>query len=173
LGKKFGINDLVVHDEGVSTEKGAYYLQFDNEIRAEAIMMAKQYELFYCLEKSIRSMISDVLESRYGINWWNEEKVIIEVVKNEVEKNIKKEMDAGITLRSSEPIDYTTFGQLGEIIRSNWDLFGGIFNSLKAVDKVLFNLNSLRNPIAHCSPLAEDEMLRLELSIRDWFRLSS
>jgi hypothetical protein len=25
--------------------------------------------------------------------------------------------------------------------------------------------------VAHCSPLAEDEVLRLKLSVRDWFRL--
>jgi hypothetical protein len=33
------------------------------------------------------------------------------------------------------------------------------------------NLNMLRGPIAHCSPLAEDEVLRLQLTVRDWFRL--
>ena len=70
-----------------------------------------------------------------------------------------------------ESIDYTTFGELGEIIKSNWDLFGSIFNSKKAVEKVMANLNALRNPIAHCSLLAEDEVLRLRLSVRDWFRL--
>jgi hypothetical protein len=26
-------------------------------------------------------------------------------------------------------------------------------------------------PIAHCAPLAEDEVVRLRLSVRDWFRL--
>ena len=76
-----------------------------------------------------------------------------------------------MTLRSSEPIDYAAFGELGEIIKSNWSLFGSVFNDIKAVEKVLGNLNSLRNPIAHCSPLAADEVLRLELSLRDWFRI--
>jgi len=33
------------------------------------------------------------------------------------------------------------------------------------------NLNTLRGPIAHCSPLAPDEVLRLQLTVRDWFRL--
>lgn len=32
-------------------------------------------------------------------------------------------------------------------------------------------LNSLRGPIAHCSPLADDEVVRLRLAVRDWFRL--
>lgn len=174
IQRKFGIEGLVsINEESAENEEKNYYLQFDSQIRKEAILMSKHYELFYCLEKSIREMISNILESRYGSGWWEEENVIIVAIKQEVSKNIKKEIDAGITPRSTEPIDYTTFGQLGEIIKSNWDVFGGIFNSLRAVEKVLFSLNSLRNPIAHCSPLAEDEVLRLHLSVRDWFRLSS
>ena len=68
-------------------------------------------------------------------------------------------------------IDYTTFGELGQLIRSNTDIFGGVFNNLRAVEKVMYNLNALRNTIAHCAPLADDEVRRLELSVRDWFRL--
>lgn len=74
-------------------------------------------------------------------------------------------------LRSQDPLDYTAFGELGEIIKSNWQLFGGIFSSVKAVERVMASLNTLRSPIAHCSPLAEDEVVRLRLSLRDWFRL--
>jgi hypothetical protein len=32
-------------------------------------------------------------------------------------------------------------------------------------------LNTLRGPRAHCSPLAEDEVVRLLLEVREWFRL--
>ncbi|AIQ53410.1 Swt1 family HEPN domain-containing protein [Paenibacillus sp. FSL R7-0331] len=173
IEKQYGIEGLVITNEEKSLEQDNYYLQFNEKIRNEAAMMAKHYELFYCLEKSIREMISDILEIAYGENWWEEKNVILEVIKQEVSKNMSRERDAGITPRSVDPIDYTTFGQLGEIIKSNWSIFGGVFNSVKAVEKVLFSLNSLRNPIAHCSPLAEDEVLRLQLSIKDWFRLSS
>ena len=93
-------------------------------------------------------------------------------VRQNVIKSIKREKEAAVTPRSSSSIDYTTFGELSEIIKSNWGLFGGsVFSEIKAVEKVMSNLNSLRNPIAHCSPLAEDEVLRLELSLRDWFRI--
>jgi hypothetical protein len=53
----------------------------------------------------------------------------------------------------------------------NWTVFGAIFSSIKALEKVMASLNTLRGPIAHCSVLAEDEVLRLKLSLRDWFRL--
>ena len=80
-------------------------------------------------------------------------------------------IDTGMTPRSDEPLDFTTFGELGEIIKGNWDVFGSVFLSEKAVERVMAMLNSLRGPIAHCSPLAEDEVVRLRLAVRDWFRL--
>jgi hypothetical protein len=46
-----------------------------------------------------------------------------------------------------------------------------MFTDQKAVQNTIARLNTLRGPIAHCSMLAEDEVLRLRLSLRDWFRL--
>lgn len=150
--------------------ENAYYPQFQATLRAEAKKMAAHYEVFYCLEKTIRELIVDVFVASGDPNWW--ENCVPEQVRQNVEKSISKEKQAAVTPRSSDPIDYTTFGELSEIIKSNWNIFGGsVFTEIKAVEKVMANLNSLRNPIAHCSPLAEDEVLRLELSLRDWFRL--
>lgn len=132
--------------------------------------MSAHYELFYCLEKSIRQLITDVFEATGDPDWWKN--LIPEEVRKNVNKSIKREKEAAVTPRSTSEIDYTTFGELSEIIKTNWSLFGGVvFNDVKAVQKVMGNLNSLRNPIAHCSPLAEDEVLRLDLSLRDWFRM--
>jgi hypothetical protein len=41
------------------------------------------------------------------------------------------------------------FGELGEIIKANWALFGDTFSDLKAVETTLARLNTLRAPIAH------------------------
>lgn len=149
-----------------------YYPQLDAAVRAEAARMARHYEIFYSLEKSIRKLVSDTLSaSENNSDWWNGARVPIQI-KSEVGQRITKEIDAGVTRRSSDEIDYTTFGELSVIITYNCDIFGGnIFNSKKALEKVIGSLNALRNPIAHCTPLAEDEELRLRLTVRDWFRL--
>jgi hypothetical protein len=146
-----------------------YYPQFELEVRQEAKLMSKHYEIFYCLERTIRDLITTTLITSAGDNWWDEKAPPI--VKTEVATRIQREIDSGVTSRSDEPIDFTTFGELGEIIKSNWDIFGSIFNSRKAVERVMSNLNTLRGPIAHCTILAEDEVVRLQLSVRDWFRL--
>jgi hypothetical protein len=148
-----------------------YYPQFDALYRSQAKQMSKYYELFFCLEKTIRKLVSESLEDIEKTNeWWNTTR-IPEGIKSVVEDRKKKEIDSAVTKRSNDELDYTTFGELSDIIISNWDIFGGIFNSQKAVQKVMASLNTLRGPIAHCSILSEDEVLRLKLNIRDWFRL--
>jgi hypothetical protein len=132
--------------------------------------MSQHYEIFYSLEKSIRSLVADTVQAADGDQWWSAQRVPPKV-KQDAKARMQREIDAAITLRSDDPLDFTTFGELGEIIKVNWDIFGSIFTSPKAVQRVMANLNTLRGPIAHCSPLAEDKIGRLRLSVRDWFRL--
>lgn len=150
-------------------EDDRYYPQFSEAVRHEAAQMASHYEIFYCLEKSIRDIVCERLEADQGANWWDA--VVPQNVKDNVKKNIQRELDSGITLRSTREIDYTTFGELGEIVRGNWQTFSDTFNNEKAFTKVMGNLNLLRGPIAPCSALAEDEVVRLKLTLKDWFRL--
>lgn len=158
------------HKKSIEADE-RYYPQIESDIRAEAALMAPHYEVFYSLETAIRRLISDSLEAEDGVDWWQEEGRVPEKIKADAEKRRKKEIDSGMTPRSTEPIAFTTFGELGEIIKTNWLVFGSIFSSQKAVEKVMTSLNTLRGPIAHCSPLAEDEIVRLQLTVRDWFRL--
>jgi hypothetical protein len=147
-----------------------YYPQIDRAIRQEASRMSQHYEIFSSLEKSIRALVCDSLEATDGQTWWAGSRIPTKI-KQDAESRMQREIDSGMTLRSSDPLDFTTFGELSEIIKSNWDVFGATFSSQRAVEKVMSGLNSLRGPVAHCSPLAEDEVLRLRLSVRDWFRL--
>jgi hypothetical protein len=146
----------------------AYYPQIESAIRAEAAEMAPHYEVFYSLETTIRQMVRDQLQTAQP-DWWDQR--VPGQIRKDAEKRQKQELDTGITPRSDDPIDYTNFGELGIVIRANWDVFGALFSSAKAVERVMANLNTLRGPIAHCSPLAEDEVVRLRLAVRDWFRL--
>ena len=146
----------------------AYYPQIESAIRAEAAEMAPHYEVFYSLETTIRRLVRGQLQEAQD-DWWTER--ILEQIRKDAEKRQQKEIDSGVTPRSDDPMDFLTFGELSEIIKGNWDVFGAVFSSQKAVERVMSNLNTLRGPIAHCSPLAEDEIVRLRLTVRDWFRL--
>lgn len=168
LEKKHSL-DLGRNVEETLDKDPDYYPQFEEDLRKEAKVMSSHYEAFYCLERSIRRLITEKMRDYYDSNWW-EEKVKEEIRKN-VEANIKREIDAGITPRSDTQIDYTTFGELGDIVRKNWEAFDDLFNSQKAFNRIMTNLNILRGPIAHSCPLHKSEALRLGLAIEDWFRL--
>jgi len=147
----------------------SFFPQFPGSLRDSAGEMAVHYEVFYCLENYIRDLVVEQLESLHGENWWDEKAP--QGVKDNVAFNMQRERDEGVTPRSPDLIDYTTFGELSNLIDANWSDFGDILNSRKGVSRVLGRLNLLRGPIAHCSELSEDEVLRLQISLRDWFRL--
>lgn len=146
--------------------------QVELSIRAAAIRMAEFYQIFYMLENDIRVFVSEILFETYAERWWSNH--VPPDVQKYAESNKKKESREGLPPRSDKPIDYVTFGHLGEIIKSNWDIFGGLFPNceVERLEKVLSRLNLARGPIAHCGYLPEDEVVRLKLAIRDWYALS-
>lgn len=146
-----------------------YYKQFDSLFRKEAKEMAKHYEVFYCLETSIRSLVLQLMKEKYGDTWWDTR--VKEEIRKNADNNIKREAESGFTQRSEKKIDYTTFGELTEIVQASWEAFENLFRNQRAFSKIMSSLNQLRGPIAHCCPLAEDEVVRLNLAVKDWFRL--
>lgn len=185
--KLFGLNNLTIEaeirriEEQYDVDLGhrnrstqqfdeTYYPQFSERVRDEAASMATNYVIFYCLENSIRELIVERLSDpkEFGEEWWEE--AVPKSVRENAKNNRNKEIASGVTPRSADLIDYSTFGELGEIIKANWDIFGDTFRDVRAVEKVLGTLNTLRAPIAHCKALAEDEVMRLHLGLRDWFR---
>lgn len=180
----FGLNNLALDSDLARIERDLkvqfrkqrspsdvddYYAQIPAQIRHDAAKMGEHYELFYCLEVSIRDLIRATLVTAEPADWWT--KLVPQVVRENAEKNQKREVQAGVTPRSADMLSYTNFGELGEIIKQNWTLFGATFTDLRAVENTLARLNTLRAPIMHCSALAEDEVVRLQLSLRDWYRL--
>lgn len=144
---------------------------FEARVFQEANAMAQHYMTFYCLERSARDIVVGKLQAIHGGAWWAS--TVPPNIQQNVSQNMQREIDAGVTPRSDSEIDYTTFGELGEIVKANWADFGDIFKSVKAFTKIMTSLNVLRGPIAHCSPLSEDEVMRLELTVKDWIRIQS
>lgn len=170
--KQFGI-ELGHNASGPKNRKVAEYEQFEASLRAEAARMSEFYEIFYCLENSIRKLVADILVEADGADWWNGPRVDEKRIREPAEARRKKEIDSGITPRSDQLIDYTTFGELSQLITDNWELFAPVFRSKTAVSNVSNQLNLLRGPIAHCNPTDELEQERLNLAVRTWFQIMS
>ncbi len=146
-----------------------YIDQLAQEDRENARFMAQYYEVFYLIENMLRRMISEALEATHGPGWWDAR--VPPAVKDSVARTQSREIDSAVTPRSTDPIDFTTFGELSQIINFNGDAFGGVFNSVKGAERVISLMNTLRGPIAHCGYLTDDEVARLYLAVRDLFRL--
>jgi hypothetical protein len=148
-----------------------YLKQVDYSTLADAERMSEFYKLFYALENDIRDLIEEAIAEVRGDAWW--ETAVPQAVRENAQKNFDREAAEGLPPRSDRLIDYTTFGELGEIIKENWELFSGMFSnaSKNRVLRVVNRLNLVRGPIAHCNFLPEEEAIRLKLAIRDWYKL--
>jgi hypothetical protein len=162
-GLEIGHIQTIKKDEVVDLEL------FELDIRKQAIKMADFYVSYYALENSIRRLIAETLEDKYGASWWQNK--IPQDVQDEVRKKQEKEKDSVISLRLDAPLAYTNFGELITIFEANWNDFSAIIRSKKAMKQILSQLNMLRNVIAHSCELNEDEITRFELLIKDWMRL--
>src|ERR1700733_2603654 len=70
IEEQFGIG--LGHD--ITAPKGrkvAEYEQFEAELRREAARMSEFYEIFYCLENSIRRLVAETMVEAEGSDWWN------------------------------------------------------------------------------------------------------
>ena len=144
---------------------------FEHDILASARKMARFYVYYYAFENSIRSLISGRLEERHGINWW--ELKAPDGVKANVKKHQNSELDTAMAIRSEDPLYYTNFGELIDIINANWEDFSDTIRSRKAMQSVISQFGKIRNVIAHSCELEEDDIFRLKLLIKDWFRIQS
>jgi hypothetical protein len=172
IERQFGIE--LDHDRSqLKSRKTAEYEQFEAALRAEASQMSELYEVFYCLENSIRKLVEDIMIDAEGVEWWNGARVDEKRIREPASGRRKKEIDSGITPRSDRLIDYTTFGELSQLITDNWELFAPVFRSKTAVSNVSNQLNLLRGPIAHCNPTDELEQDRLNLAVCTWFKIMS
>lgn len=164
-GVSLGHLQTVKTDPVVDTEL------FESDILAQAHKMADFYVLYYCVENSIRRLIAERLEEKYGAGWWDAK--VPDAVKTEVARLQKNEKDSVFSVRSDDQLSYTTFGELLLILDANWDDFSDTIRSRKGMRQVLSQFNMSRGVIAHSCELKDDEIMRLELLVKDWLRIQT
>lgn len=142
---------------------------FESEIKEEASEMSNYYRLLYCLEVSIRQLVNSSMANDYGDNWWNQR--VNEDIKRNVNKKIRIEASGIYSKKSVHPIYYTTFRELRLIVEQNWGIFSSKLKNIYDFKKITKDVNVIRNNVAHSVMLPEDEISRLLLALKDWFRL--
>jgi len=181
--KKFVFDGLLVEDsflrleqEGISVRSGEKATvvrvsdaDFSPKIIYNANRMASVYVLFFCLENAVRELITDRLSERHGIDWWD---TCVPVKIRDAVKKLKEkeEKNKYHTNRSTSLIGYTMFGNLAQIIISNWEDFSDLFPEQSWINSRFTDLEMSRNIIMHTGALPEIEIERIESISRDWLR---
>ena len=142
-------------------------LSFSPRISLSANKMSDVYIAFYCLENSVRELVTDRLVERKGTDWWN--KCVPEKVRKKVsELQLKESKNKYHAQRSTINLGYTLFGDLSDIIISNWSEFADILPSQAWITSRFNDLEMSRNVIMHSGVLPDDEIDRIKTYVQDW-----
>ena len=144
---------------------------FDQDIRLESRRMADFYVLYYCLENTVRRLISERLRDKHGVGWWDA--AVPHGIKTAVAEKQEREKDTVLAIRSEDHLSYVNFGELIGIIESNWDSFSDTIRSKKAMQQTLSQFNQIRNVIAHSCSLSSNDISRLKLLVNDWLNIQT
>lgn len=161
-------NGIAVRKDPREPAKDEHHLQdFSPKIRHQAIQMTNVYVAFFCLENAVRELIVQKLSENHGADWWKAcvPKKIQDKVNNLRSKERKNKYHAQ---RSDTSIGYTTFGNLSQIIISNWDDFSDLFPDQSWINSRFNDLEMSRNIIMHTNILPDAEIDRIKSLVRDW-----
>jgi hypothetical protein len=135
-----------------------------------ATRMAIVYPKLYVFENSIRNIIVRVLRAKHGKDWWAES------APTRVQKRVanRKQKEASTPWHGKRGVDeiyYSDFGDLRDLITSNWSDFEPIFLKQAWITQRLDELEPPRNIVAHNNPLSKNEENRVDLYFNDWIAL--
>jgi hypothetical protein len=142
---------------------------FSPRILYDAAKMSSVFTAFFCLENSVRDLITERLLARKGPDWWDT--VVPVKIKLAVTKLKERESRARYhTPRAIALVGYTMFGNLAQIVIANWDEFSDLFPDQAWVTSRFNDLEMSRNIIMHTGVLPQIEVDRIGSIVRDWIR---
>jgi hypothetical protein len=141
----------------------------DETMVGAARQMATVYVAIAAFENSARQLISKVLLEKVGANWW--ETSVAAGIRKKVEGRQSEEAKfKWHKARGGDPIDYTDFGDLGNIVGQNWAHFEDLIPSLEWVKSLFDVVERSRNVIMHTGTLGLEDIERVGINIRDWIK---
>ena len=143
--------------------------EFSSDIRHAAMQSLPAFLAFFCLENAIRELVVDRLKENHGSDWWEDcaPKRVIEKVS---QRQAKEGGNRWHVQRGANEIYYTDFGDLSDMIVTQWPDFDDLFPDQHWVASRLSDLESSRNIIAHSNSLDDRERTRIRMYLQDWLR---
>ena len=138
-------------------------------IRAGSLYMQRCYRLLFVLENIVRELVNDVFTEKDGANWFDS-RANLAMKKKVTDRKEKEQRNGWHAGRDAHPIYYLDFGDLGGLIQTHWVEFKDLLPEQVWVTSRLNDAERTRNVIAHTNVLSDEELVRLEMIVRDWVR---
>jgi hypothetical protein len=136
---------------------------------ANAKATAVVYTGIAAFENSVRALVVKTLMEKFQEEWW--EKGASNGIRERAQKRMEDERAVRWhTQRGQDPINYTTFGDLKNIMQNNWDAFEDLVGSLPWASGIFDVVERSRNVIMHSGMLEQEDIERLGVNIRDWVK---
>jgi hypothetical protein len=140
----------------------------DPDLLAEAQRMSVVYAALHSFENAVRSTVTKAMGEKHGEAWW-------EKVPERIRKSAKSRMDEDAKFRwhgarGATEINYCDFGDLSSIIVTNWDVFEDLLGNMEWAKATLNALEKSRNIVMHGGTVANEDVERIGMNIRDWIR---
>jgi hypothetical protein len=141
------------------------YAAVPSSIREGSIQMQRWFRMLFVFENVLRDFIATRFIELKGDDWFEacSTAPMRAKIKDRKEKEQKNQWHVG---RNQHPLFYLDFGDLGNLIKNNWEVFKDFFDQnwiLSRIDDV----EKTRNVIAHTNLLPSEEGQRLEIYLRD------
>lgn len=148
---------------------GEILAPFPVGLRNQAMRMTRVYALMHCFESSVRQLVRDRLEERYGIDWW--EKGVPKKIRDFAEQRRSTAVqNSWLEGEKGDHLHFVEFGHLADIIIHSWDDFTDLIPSQHWVKQRMDDLEQARNFLAHNRMLLPSEFQRIEMYVGDWNR---
>lgn len=141
----------------------------DEDLTAKARKMSLVYTAICAFENAIRKFIENKFRDENISDWWVQN--VNAGVRNRAEDRKKSENNVRwLTPRGSSMIYYTEFGDLISIMCSdkNWKYFEVHIKDKEWAKAIITTLEKSRNIIMHGGELAQIDIERVGMFIRDW-----
>ena len=151
-----------------SYEEALAFEMLDEEYLAASRRMSLVYTALHAFENSVRKLVTSTMIEAYKETWWDK---VPKRIRDKVAA--RKEDDAKFKWhgsRGSDNITYCDFGDLSNIIVTNWNKFEPILHDMEWSKSILVTLEKSRNIIMHGGELSMQDVHRIGMNIRDWIR---
>lgn len=155
-------------EEARELQKTLCYDLLEAEALADAQRMSTVYAAIHAFENTVRHLVATAMAEHHGEGWWSN-------VPERIRKTVATRMaeDAKFRwhgARGASELNYCDFGDLSSIIVTNWAAFEDLLANLEWAKAVLTTLEKSRNTTMHGGVLAQEDVERIGMNIRDWIR---